>query len=108
MTITATQLKQQSHLLDRVVKEDILITRHNRPFAVIVGIDEYNAMKQQQEKQSEAQKKTRTEFEKALDNIAGMLADKDLPDPVEWQIKFREENESDPWKEVLDDLADRQ
>jgi len=94
MTITATQLKQQSHLLDQVVKEDIIVTKHNRPFAVIIGIDKYNAMKQQQEKQKEA-KQIQTEFDKALDNVAGMLAGKDLPDPVEWQIKFREENESD-------------
>jgi prevent-host-death family protein len=107
MTITATQLKQQSHLLDQVIKEDIIVTKHNRPFAVIIGIDEYNSMKQQQEKQKEA-KQTQTKFEKALDNVAGMLAGKDLPDPVEWQIKFREENESDPWEEVLNDMAHRQ
>ena len=107
MTITATQLKQQSHLLDRVAKEDILITKHNRPFAVIVGIDEYNAMKGKQEKQTE-EEPTQTEFDKALDKVAGMLAGKDLPDPVEWQIKFREENESDPWEEVFNEMAHRQ
>jgi prevent-host-death family protein len=106
MTITATQLKQQSHLLDRVAKEDILITKHNRPFAVIVGIDEYNAMKQEQQERQENPREK--EARDALENVIGMLADEELPDPVEWQIKFREENESDPWKEVLDDLARRQ
>jgi prevent-host-death family protein len=89
VTIAATQLKQQSYLLDQVAEEDIIATKHNRPFAVIVGIDEYNAMKKELENKKEAKAK------EALENVIGMLAGKDLPDPVEWQIKFREENGRD-------------
>ena len=33
-----------------------------------------------------------TDFDEALDALDGILKDKDLPDPVEWQIRFREEN----------------
>jgi hypothetical protein len=33
-----------------------------------------------------------TDFDKALDTLDGMLKDKDLPNPVEWQIRLREEN----------------
>lgn len=38
MNISATQLKQQSHLLDHVKEEDIIITKWEKPFAVIIDI----------------------------------------------------------------------
>lgn len=44
MNITATQLKQDSHLLSHVKEEDIVITKRSKPFAVIVDYEKYNAL----------------------------------------------------------------
>ncbi len=44
MNISATQLKQQTHLLDHVKEEDIVITKRDKPFAVVVDIDRYKAL----------------------------------------------------------------
>lgn len=44
MNISATQLKQQSHLLDHVKKEDIIITKREKPFAVVVDIERYRTL----------------------------------------------------------------
>lgn len=44
MNISATQLKQQSHLLDHVKDEDIIITKRDKPFAVVIDINRYNAL----------------------------------------------------------------
>lgn len=44
LTITSTQIKQQTHLLDRVKDEEMLITKREKPFAVIISIDRYNEL----------------------------------------------------------------
>ena len=44
MQITATQLKQQTHLLDRAVVEEIYVTKRNRPFVVIVDAKRYEEL----------------------------------------------------------------
>lgn len=44
MTLTATQLKQETYLLESVKKEDIIITKRDRPFAVLVDFDRYEAL----------------------------------------------------------------
>jgi prevent-host-death family protein len=44
MTLTATQLKQQTYLIDNVKKEDIIITKRDRPFAVLMDIDRYEEL----------------------------------------------------------------
>jgi prevent-host-death family protein len=44
MTLTATQLKQQTYLMDNVSKEDIVITKRSRPFAVLVEIQRYKQL----------------------------------------------------------------
>ena len=44
MTLTATQLKQQTYLMDNVKKEDIVITKRDRPFAVIIDIERYHKL----------------------------------------------------------------
>ncbi len=59
MTLTATQLKQETFLLDNVKKEDIIITKRDRPFAVLVDIERYkelikNDKKEDKEKKIEA------------------------------------------------------
>ena len=53
MTITATQLKQQTYLLDTAIKEDIKVTKRDRPFVVIVDAQRYEALlgNQKEEKQ---------------------------------------------------------
>lgn len=44
LNITATQIKQQTYLLDRVKDEEILITKREKPFAVVISIDRYNEL----------------------------------------------------------------
>lgn len=91
MTITASQLKQQSHLLDNVKKEDILITKRNRPYAVIMDIDRYEdylRFKEKIEKSQEDKIKKRN-----IEHAFGILAS-DNVDPVEWQEHIREESDS--------------
>jgi prevent-host-death family protein len=98
VTITATQLKQQTHLLDQAIREDIQVTKHNRPFVVVVNARRYQELVENAKGQA-------TDFDKALDAVDGVLTGKNLPDPVEWQKAFREENDRDPWNEVLSDVS---
>lgn len=44
MNISATQLKQQTHLLDHVKQEDIIITKREKPFAVVIDIERYRTL----------------------------------------------------------------
>jgi prevent-host-death family protein len=44
MNISATQLKQQTHLLDHVKDEDIIITKREKPFAVVIDIERYKTL----------------------------------------------------------------
>ena len=44
MNISATQLKQHAHLLDHVKEEDIIITKREKPFAVVIDIEKYNRL----------------------------------------------------------------
>lgn len=44
MNISATQLKQHSHLLDGVKDEDIIITKREKPFAVVMDIEKYKRL----------------------------------------------------------------
>lgn len=44
MTITSTQLKEKTSLIDNAIKEDILVTKRGRPFAVIMDATRYEAL----------------------------------------------------------------
>ena len=44
MTITSTQLKQQTYLIDNAIKEDILVTKRGRPFVVIMDATRYQEL----------------------------------------------------------------
>lgn len=44
LTITSTQIKQQTYLLDRVKDEEILVTKRDKPFAVVVSMERYNEL----------------------------------------------------------------
>jgi len=58
MTITATQLKQQTYLLDTAIKEDIQVTKRDRPFVVIVDAQRYEELlKNQKEEKRDTKKK---------------------------------------------------
>ena len=41
MTITASQIKQNSSVLQKALKEDIVVTKRDEPFVVIVDYDKY-------------------------------------------------------------------
>jgi len=56
MTITATQLKQQTHLLDHAVREDIRVTKRDRPFVVIVDAKRYEELLRNQKKNDNEKK----------------------------------------------------
>jgi len=51
MTITATQLKQQTYLIDNAIKEDIKVTKRDRPFVVIVDALRYEELLRNQKKE---------------------------------------------------------
>ena len=44
MNITATQLKQQINVLNHLKEEEIVVTKRDKPFAVIVDFDKYNTL----------------------------------------------------------------
>jgi len=44
MTITSTQLKQETYLIDNAIKEDILVTKRGRPFVVIMDTKRYEEL----------------------------------------------------------------
>lgn len=91
MTLTATQLKQQTYLMDNVKKEDIIITKRDRPFAVIVDIERYDELIRNQKDEPGTLEKEdkKTIFEQSF----GILSSRSI-DPVEWQNAIREENDS--------------
>jgi len=41
MKITVSQIRQNSSLLQKALKEDIVVTKRNKPFVVIVDYDRY-------------------------------------------------------------------
>ena len=44
MIITATQIKQNSGILQKALQEDIVVTKREQPFVVIVEYDKYLEM----------------------------------------------------------------
>jgi len=66
MTITSTQLKQETYLIDNAIKEDILVTKRGRPFVVIMDAKRYEEL------------------------IANQLLDKDKEPRAGWDEKFRD------------------
>jgi len=91
MQITATQLRQQTHLLDRAVVEEIYVTKRNRPFVVIVDARQYEELIANQRAPHNT-----------TDDIASRVRGIIPPDidPVEWQNKLREEEERDPYEGI--------
>ena len=55
MTITATQLKQETYLIDNAIKEDILVTKRGRPFVVIMDAKRYETLVNNQLPEEEKQ-----------------------------------------------------
>ncbi|WP_457597100.1 type II toxin-antitoxin system prevent-host-death family antitoxin [Hydrogenimonas sp.] len=46
MKITATQIKQNSAILQQALREDIVVTKRQRPFVVIVEYEKYRKMEE--------------------------------------------------------------
>lgn len=76
MTITATQLKQQTYLLDRAIKEDIQVTKRDRPFVVIVDAQRYDELLANQKEKKRDTKALLEEFKQVSKNIS--VVDKDI------------------------------
>ena len=55
MTITSTQLKQETYLIDNAIKEDILVTKRGRPFVVIMDAKRYEELINNQLSEEEKQ-----------------------------------------------------
>lgn len=91
MILTVAQLKQETYLMDNVNKEDIIITKRDRSFAVTVDIERYEALMQNQKDDQDRQQREdkKTIFEQSF----GILSSQGI-DPVEWQDSMREENDS--------------
>lgn len=47
MNISATELKQQTHLLNGIKNEDIIVTKRSKPYAVIIDYEKYQKMLQE-------------------------------------------------------------
>jgi len=47
MQITSSKLKQQINILSSVRNEDIIITKRNKPFAVVIDYDKYQQIMNQ-------------------------------------------------------------
>ena len=47
MQISATELKQKTHLLNRIEEEDIIVTKHSKPFAVIIEYEKYRKLQEE-------------------------------------------------------------
>ncbi len=77
MTITATQLKQQTYLLDTAIKEDIKVTKRDRPFVVIVDAKKYEELLKNQKKEKRDTKALLEEFKRVSKNIT-VLEDKTI------------------------------
>jgi len=91
MRISATELRQKSHLMEEAKREDIIVTKRERPFAVIIDIDRYYELLRRAEKRDEKE----SDKEEILRNSAGIF---DLErDPVAWQKELRREGERDPY-----------
>jgi len=52
MNITATQLKQQTHILTHLKEENIIVTKRDKPFAVIIAYDKYQELLTQNQQQA--------------------------------------------------------
>ncbi|NKQ41907.1 MAG: hypothetical protein HF962_10125 [Sulfurovum sp.] len=88
MTITATQLKQQTYLLDSVIKEDIQVTKRDRPFVVIVDAVRYEKLLKNQKEEKRDTKALLEEFKRLSKNVSKIDADIDI-------IKMEDEMNSD-------------
>ena len=55
MTITSTQLKQETYLIDNAIKEDKLVTKRGRPFVVIMDAKRYEELINNQLSEEEKQ-----------------------------------------------------
>jgi prevent-host-death family protein len=51
MQIASSKLKQQINILSSVRNEDIIITKRNKPFAVVIDYDKYQQIMNQINKQ---------------------------------------------------------
>jgi PHD/YefM family antitoxin component YafN of YafNO toxin-antitoxin module len=70
VTITATQLKQQTYLLDTAIKEDIQVTKRDRPFVVIVDAKRYEELLKNQKEKSRDSKTLLAEFKRLSKNVS--------------------------------------
>ena len=72
MTITATQLKQQTYLLDSAIKEDIQVTKRDRPFVVIVDAQRYEKLLKNQKEEKRDTKALVEEFRRLRKNVSNI------------------------------------
>jgi prevent-host-death family protein len=56
MKVTASQIRQNSSLLQEALKEDILVTKRERPFVVIMDYRKYEAILEELRNYREAEK----------------------------------------------------
>ncbi len=70
MTITATQLKQQTYLIDNAIKEDIRVTKRDRPFVVIVDAGRYDELLKNQKEKKRDTEALLKEFKRLRKNVS--------------------------------------
>jgi prevent-host-death family protein len=56
MRITATQIKQNSAILQEALKEDIVVTKREKPFVVIIDYEKYRKLEKMAKEYETTQK----------------------------------------------------
>ncbi len=52
-TVTASEIKQNSTILQNALKDDMLVTKRDKPFVVVLDYDRYRELLAKSEKQSQ-------------------------------------------------------
>jgi prevent-host-death family protein len=56
MKVTASQIRQNSSILQEALKEDILVTKREKPFVVIIDYQKYETLLQELQELRESEK----------------------------------------------------
>jgi len=86
--VTASEIKQNSTLLQNALRDDMLVTKRNKPFVVILDFERYQELIL-----NEKQKKS-TNW---IDDTFGCMEDKDAEDLLDTIQESRVDKEIDLW-----------
>ena len=87
-TVTASEIKQNSTILQNALKSDMLVTKRDKPFVVILDYDRYQMLIS----------KSKTKGDSSwMDETFGVMSDKESEDLLEDIASGRVNKEIDLW-----------